>query len=105
MSALDDFAARIESTDVMKQALRSLREEPARLLRDICREHGKAGQPVPYHRLQLIGYLGDTSLRALLAAGLVKQLPGDRTALYMYEPTKEGQEHYEKLQAEGFYKK
>lgn len=104
MSAIDDFAALVESTELMKQVLKSLREEPAHLLGDICREYERTGQPVPDHRLQFVGYIGEATPRVLISAGLVRQQTGDRLSIYTYEPTREGLEQYEKLKADGFYK-
>ena len=105
MSAIDDFADLLETTEVMKQVLKSLKEEPAHLLRDICREYQRTGQSVPDHRLQFVGYMGEAALKALLSAGLIRRQPGGRLSLYCYEPTPEGLEQYEKLKADGFYKK
>ncbi len=105
MSAIDDFTALLETTEVMGQMLRSIREEPAHLLRDICRDYQRTGQTVPDHRLQLIGYMGEAALKALLAAGLIKQHTGGRLSLYTYEPTEKGVEQYEKLEADGFYQR
>jgi len=105
MSAVNDFVALIETTEIMKQVLKSLKEEPAHLLGDICREHQRTGQAVPDHRLHFVGYLGEATLRALLSAGLIRRQPGGRLSLYCYEPTPEGLEQYEKLKADGFYKK
>ena len=104
MSAIDDFLASLEATEVMKQVLKSLREEPAHLLGDICREYEKTGQPVPDHRLQFFGYLGEVTPKILISAGLVRRLTGDRLSIYTYEPTPEGLEQYEKLKADGFFK-
>ena len=104
MSAIDDFTAFLESTETMKQVLRSLREEPARLLGNICREYERAGQPVPDHRLQFIGYLGEFIADVLISAGLVKRQSGDRFSIYTYEPTPEGIKQYKNLKADGFYK-
>lgn len=104
MSAIDDFAALIERTEVMKQVLKSLKEEPAHLLCDICREYERTGQPVPDHRLQFIGYIGEATPGVLISAGLVRQQTGDRLSIYTYEPTPTGLEQYEKLKADGFYK-
>ena len=39
MSAIDDFATLLEATEVIKQVLRNLKEEPAHLLGTICREY------------------------------------------------------------------
>lgn len=105
MSAIDDLTTLLEATEVMKQVLRSLKEEPAHLLGDICREYQRTGQPVPDHRLHFAGYMGEATLKALLAAGLIRRQTGGRVSLYCYQPTKEGLEHYEKLKADGFYKK
>lgn len=105
MSAIDDFAALLETTEVMKQVLRSLKEEPAHLLGDICREYQKTGQSVPDHRLHFTGYLGEASLKALLSTGLIRQQPGGRLSLYSYKPSPEGLEQYERLKDEGFYQR
>ncbi len=104
MSAIDNFSALVESTELMKQVLKSLKEEPAQLLGDICREYERTGQPVPDHRLQFIGYIGEATPRILISAGLVRQQTGDRLSIYTYEPTPAGLEQYEKLKADGFYK-
>ena len=105
MSAIDDFVALIETTEAMKQVLKSLKEEPAHILGDICRGYQTTGQPVPDHHLHFAGYMGEATLRALLSAELIKRQPGGRLSLYCYEPTAEGLEQYEKLKADGFYKK
>ena len=105
MGAIDSFAALVENTDVMKQVVKSLKEEPAHLLGDVCLEYQRTGQPVPDHRLHVVGYLGEATLKALLSAGLIKRQPGRKLSLYSYEPTPEGLEQYEKLKTDGFYKK
>ena len=105
MSAIDDFAALLETTDVIKQVLKSLKEEPAHLLGDICREYQRTGQPVPDHRLHFVGYLGEATLKALLSVGLIRRQPGGRLSLYSYEPTTEGLKQYERLKTDSFYKK
>ncbi len=66
MSAIDDFAAVLENTEVMKQISKSLKEEPAHLLGDICWEYQRTGQSVPDHRLHFAGYLGEATLKAHL---------------------------------------
>ena len=104
MGAIDDFAALLEVTEVMKPVFKSLKEEPAYLLGDICREYQETEQPVADHRLHFAGYLGEAALKALLAAGLVKRQSGGRLSLYCYEPTPEGLVQYEKLKTDGFYK-
>jgi len=105
MTAIDDFATLLETTEVMRQVLRSVREEPAYLLRDICRDHQRTGLAVPDHCLQLIGYMGGAALKALLAAGLIRQHSGGRLSLYTYEPTEKGLEQYKKFEADGFYRR
>jgi hypothetical protein len=102
MSSLDDLFALLENTEVMQQVRKSLKEEPAHLLCDICREYQKSGQPVPDHRLRFIGYMGEAAVRALLSAGLVKRQSGGRVSLYTYEPTAVGLGQYEKLKVDGF---
>ena len=105
MSAIDDFATLLETTEIMKQVLKSLKEEPAHLLGDICREYQGTGQSMPDHHLQFVGYMGEAALKALLSAGLIRRQPGGRLSLYCYEPTSEGLEQYEKLKADNFYQK
>jgi len=104
LGAIDDFATLVENTEVIKQVVKSLKEDPAHLLGDICLEYQRTAQPVPDHRLHLIGYLGEAALKALLSARLIQRQPG-KLSLYCYEPTPEGLEQYEKLKADGFYKK
>ena len=105
MRAIDDFAALIGTTEVMRQLLKNLREEPAYLLRDICREYERTGQLVPDHHLNPTGYSGEASLKALVSAGLLSRQTGDRFFLYAYEPTPAGLEQYERLKADGFYQR
>jgi hypothetical protein len=96
-SALDDFANLLGTTDVVRQVLKSLKEEPAYLLRDICREYLRTGEPVPDHRLRLAGYMAAVTLKALLSSGLIRQLPGGRLSIYTYEPTTEGLDQCDRL--------
>lgn len=77
--------------------IRSLKEEPAYLLGSIYRQYEKTGHPVPDHQFNITGYLGEIPLKALLAAGLISQQPGDRISLYCYEPTQNGLEQYRNL--------
>jgi hypothetical protein len=104
VNVLDDFFALLESTEVMKQVIMSLKEEPARLLGSICREYGRTGLPVADHCLSLVGYLGEASLKALVSSGLVLREDGSTMALYRYRPTAEGMRYYESLKAGGFYR-
>ena len=105
MTAIDEFGDQLETTEAIKQVLKSLREEPARLLGDICREYQATGQPVPDHHLDIFGYLGEASTKALISLGLIAKQEGGRTALYAFAPTSAGLEQYEKLKADGFYGK
>lgn len=106
MSAINDFARSLEDTEVMKQMIKDLKEEPARLLGNICHEYNRRGQqPVSDHNLQLVGHIGEAALKALLSAGLIRRQPGGAYALYLYEPTVEGLRQCERLEADGFYKK
>lgn len=103
MSAFDEFTALLDSTNPMKHLLQSLREEPAYLLRDICRQFERTGRPVPDHNVLPTGFMHETSLGVLLAAGLVKRYSGETLALYVYEPTPEGQEFCRRLEEDGFF--
>ena len=105
MSAIDELTSLLESTDIMKQAFKSLKEEPAHLLGDICKEYQKTGQPAPDHHLRFTGYMGEAALKALISAELIKRQPGGRLSLYSYEPTARGLKQYKKLKADSFYKK
>ena len=105
MSAVDDFAALLQTAEAIKQILQSVREEPAHLLGIICREYQTTGKAVPDHNLHPVGYLGEASLSALISLGLIKRHSGERLSLYSYEPTAEGLKQYERLRAEGFYQR
>jgi hypothetical protein len=97
MGAVEDFCALIETTDVMRQVIKSLKEEPMHLLALICRDYETAHEPVPDHRVPVVGYIGQAALKALISAGMVKRQSGGQLALYTYEPTAEGLSQYEKL--------
>lgn len=103
MSALDDFAACLETTEVIRQLVKSLKEEPARLLGEINREYENSGESVPDHRLLPGSFLGDDSFKALEAAGLIIREAGQQS-VYCYRPTAAGREYYQKLKASGFYR-
>lgn len=66
MSVMDEFAARLESTDVVKELRKVLREESARMLGEICREYQKTGRSVPDHRLSLLGICANLRLNPWL---------------------------------------
>lgn len=105
MGAIDNFAVLLETTEVMKQILSSVKEEPAHLLGRICREYQRTGEAVPDHRLHFTDYLGEAALKALLSAGLIRQQSGGRLSPYLYEPNTEGLKQYESLKADSFYQK
>ena len=105
MGAYSYFMALIRKTEVMGEVLNSLEEAPAQILSSLCREFEKTGQPAPDFHLCLSGYVGEVSLKALIAAGLVKSEPGSRLSIYRYRPTERGMEQYRNLRDEGFYKK
>ncbi|TFH34833.1 MAG: hypothetical protein E4G93_04685 [Dehalococcoidia bacterium] len=101
MTAHDEFADRIRRTDTMKELLRSLDEEPARLLLRICARYEQTGRPVADHNLQLTGYFGETMLRVLMIAGFIDLVAGGRGALYAYQPTSDGLQFYKRLREAG----
>ena len=103
--ALDEFFAFLETADAIGQVVKSLKEEPACLLGDICREYNQTHQPVPDHRLNPVGYLGEAALKGMVSLGLITRQSGGSTAIYNYEPTVMGLEHYGKLKASGFFKR
>ena len=100
MGVFQDFVAVINKPETMQALLKSLEEEPAKLLGSICREYESTGKPVPDHHLHLSGYFGEAILRALVSADLITRNPGDRFALYSYKPTKAGINYYEGMLAE-----
>ena len=92
MSAFEEFVERIHQTDSMKELVRSLDEEPARLLTRICSKYEETDRPVPDHYLQLTGYFGETMLRVLVQARMIDRHAGGRGSIYAYEPTADGLE-------------
>lgn len=90
MAAYQEFSDRIHQTDTMKELVRSLDEEPSRLLKRICARYEEIGRPVPDHFLQLTGYFGETMLRVLVRAGFIDRVSGGRGALNAYQPTSDG---------------
>ena len=104
MSALDDFIKLLDSTDVMQQLMDSLKQEPAYLLGEICREYGRTGNAVADHKLKLVGYMGEAALRALISARLITRTSGGVSSVYAYQPTEEGLKQYNKLKDEHFFK-
>lgn len=102
-NAYREFINEVKKTEVMDYLLKSIEQEPIRLFGIICRTYEKTGQAVPDHLLHPSGYVGEVALKALTAAGFINYLPGDRLALFRYEPTEEGLKVYKKLVKEGVY--
>ncbi|HHE41547.1 MAG TPA: hypothetical protein ENL12_02745 [Dehalococcoidia bacterium] len=100
MGAFEDFVARIHNTDTMQELVRSLDNEPARLLQRICARYEETGRPVPDHYLQLTGFFGEMMLHVLVRAGLIQLHSGERGALHHYEPTLEGLELSRRMREE-----
>jgi hypothetical protein len=101
MAIFEDFVTAVRRTEPIQALLKSLDEEPARLLATICREYEATGKAVPDHHLHLAGYFAETSLRALISASLVTKEPGERLSLYSYKPTETGVKYYEGMLREG----
>jgi len=94
MAAFEDFVTEIRRTETMQALLRSLEEEPAKLLSAICQEYEATNRAVPDHHLHLTGYFGEAMLRALLSANLITRETGDRFYLYGFKPTEAGLKYY-----------
>jgi len=94
MAAFEDFVTEIRKTETMQALLRSLEEEPAKLLSTICKEYEATSRTVPDHHLHLTGYFDEAMLRALISANLVARETGDRFSLYNFRPTEAGLEYY-----------
>ena len=103
MSSLDEFINLIGETDVVKEVTRAVKLEPAKLLCNICVEYQKTSRPVPDHNLNLVGYLRDVALRALLSAGMIEEKTGGSLSLYEYEPTEKGCAQFAKIMPECNY--
>jgi len=100
MGAFEDFTDAIKKTQTMQELLKSLGEEPVKLLGSICREYERTNKAVPDHHLHLSGYFSEVILRALLSANLVTKEPEDRFSLYGYKPTEVGLKYYKGMVAE-----
>ena len=100
MGAFEDFVIEIKKTETMQALFRSLEEEPAKLLGNICQEYETTAKAVPDHHLHLAGYFGEALLRALVSANLLTKEPGDRFSLYAYKPTETGLNYYKGMFAE-----
>lgn len=105
MSVIDELNVILKATDIFKQVVRSMEDEPLKLLVDICDKNTLTGRPVPDHNLRMPGYIGDVALRALIETGLVEKKDGGRVSLYSYQPTECGIAYYQRLKAEANVKK
>lgn len=66
MGVFEDFIDVVKKTEAMQALLKSLEEEPAKLLAAICREYEATNKAVPDHHLNLAGYFSEAVLRALM---------------------------------------
>ena len=82
MSSNRDFEALLNETEIMVQFKQSMKDEPVKLLLDICKKFEKAKQPVPEYNLHIQGYVGDISLKALVQSGLVDYIIPDEEPWY-----------------------
>jgi hypothetical protein len=99
MGTFEDFVDIIRKTEAMQALLKSLAEEPMKLLTSICEEYENTNKPVPDHHLFLAGQVGETAVKVLLSANMVTRETGE-FSLYTYEPTELGLKYHKKLQAE-----
>ena len=97
MSAFEEFVTVIKDTEAVKDLLRNLETEPAKLLEDICKEYELTNKIVPDHHIYLAGYFSDVMLRALIAAGLIAKEPGGIFSIWAYKPTELGIKHYKAM--------
>lgn len=81
---------RVMASPAMRGLTDELRTYPVRLLRQIVAEHSRRNGPVPDHVLDIIPYLGETALRALVDAGLASRLDDSPYAIRSYTPTADG---------------
>ena len=80
---------RILDTGAMRELTGELRAYPVRLMRQMVTEHNRRGGAVPDHVLDIVPYLGDTALRALVDAGLADRIDDSPHAIRAYVPTAE----------------
>ena len=92
-SGTDSTRRRIEERILDSNAMRELTGEltayPVRLLRQLVAEYARRGTAVPDHVLDIVPYLGDTALRALVDAGLADRIDDSPHAIRAYVPTAE----------------
>ena len=89
-SARQEAEERIHETDAVREILEELRAYPIRLLRQMVAECRRRGTAAPDHVLEIVPYLGETALRALVEAGLAERIDDSPYAVRAYMPTHEG---------------
>ena len=94
---VQEFLQLINKTESMQQLMKTVEEEPARILLAICREYESTGEPVSDHRVHISGFIGEMALKSLSLAGLITIQEGGHFALYQYVPTEEGITQYKNL--------
>jgi len=97
MDVTIEFSELLQATEIMRQVARSMKEEPLKLLADICNKNESTGRPVPDHSLHMQGYIGDVALKALIESGMLTRKDGGKISLYTYQPTRLGLDYYGKL--------
>ena len=95
-SAQAEIEALVLGAPPLRELQDELRRYPARLLRQLAAEFHRRQSAVPDHALELVPYLGETALRALVASGLVDQVQSPH-ALYAYRPTERALELLQRL--------
>ena len=88
--ALQEAQETFSQLGPIRDLTEELRTFPISLLRQICDEHAKRGEPVPDHLLTMPPYIGETVLRALLEGGLVERVNDQRFAIHAYVPSEQG---------------
>lgn len=88
----------VRNTEVFKELLQSLDEEPLRLFNNICRKFLSTGKAVPDFEVRPSGYIDSLSLKALAEAGLITTSKGGIYSLFEYKPTDKGLELYKEEQ-------
>ena len=81
---------RILASAAMRDLTDELRAYPTRLLIQIVAEHRRRGGAVPDHVLEIVPYVGETALRALVDAGLADRIDDSPYAIRSYTPTADG---------------
>ncbi len=89
-NALDEARQTIAQLGPIRELAEELYSFPLTLLRQVCQEYDRRGEPVPDHLLSLPPYIGETALRALIEGGLLERFEDQRYAIHAYRPTEAG---------------